>query len=201
MFGLIHGCLEHALRKEELHILILGLDKAGKTTLLEKMKEMHGLPGLEWDKILPTVGLNVGRIEAHNSLLIFWDLGGQVGLRSIWDKYYDEAHAVVYVVDAADEERIFESKAALAKVLGHRDLVSAPLLVLANKQDLPGSMGPAAVASELGLSDVDTRPHRVQPVSAHHGVGITDGLQWIVNAVKSSPRLSLLRRRARGQQA
>lgn len=134
MFGLLHGCLEHALRKEEIHILILGLDKAGKTTLLEKMKELHGLPGLEWDKILPTVGLNVGRIEAHNCLLIFWDLGGQVGLRSIWDKYYDEAHAVVYVVDAADEERMFESKDALSQVLGHRDLVSAPLLVLANKQ-------------------------------------------------------------------
>lgn len=78
MFSLLHGCLEYALRKEELHILILGLDKAGKTTLLEKIKELHGLPGLEWDKILPTVGLNVGRIEWHNCLLIFWDLGGQV---------------------------------------------------------------------------------------------------------------------------
>jgi ADP-ribosylation factor related protein 1 len=136
MFGLFHGCLERVLRKEELHILILGLDKAGKTTLLEKMKELHGLPGLEWDKILPTVGLNVGRIEAHNCLLIFWDLGGQVGLRSIWDKYYDEAHAIVYVVDAADSDRLHESKAALDKVLGHRDLNGAPLLVFANKQVL-----------------------------------------------------------------
>lgn len=198
MFGLIHGCLEHALRKEELHILILGLDKAGKTTLLEKMKEMHGLPGLEWDKILPTVGLNVGRIEAHNCLLIFWDLGGQVGLRSIWDKYFDEAHAIVFVVDAADADRLHESKAALDKVLGHRDLNGAPLLVLANKQDLAGSLGPSGVANELGLGKVDTRPHRVQPVSAHHGMGILEGLQWIVTAVKASSRLSLLRKRARG---
>ena len=134
MFGLIYGLMEHVLRKEELHILILGLDKAGKTTLLEKMKEMHGLPGLEWDKILPTVGLNVGRIDMFNVLLIFWDLGGQVGLRTIWDKYYDEAHAVVFVVDAADDGRLQDCKAALDKVLGHRDLVSAPLLVLANKQ-------------------------------------------------------------------
>lgn len=134
MFGLAYGCLEQALRKEELHILILGLDRAGKTTVLEKMKEMHGMPGLEWDKILPTVGLNVGRIDAHGCLLIFWDLGGQVGLRTIWDKYYDEAHAVVYVVDAADADRLETAKAALDTALGHRDLVSAPLLVLANKQ-------------------------------------------------------------------
>lgn len=134
MFGLIHGCLELALRKEELHILILGLDAAGKTTLLEKIKQLHGIPGLEWDKILPTVGLNVGRIEAHNCMMIFWDLGGQVGLRSIWDKYYDEAHAIVYVVDSADAARMAASKAALDEVLGHRDLAYAPLLVLANKQ-------------------------------------------------------------------
>lgn len=137
MFGLLHGCLEHVLKKEELHILILGLDAAGKTTLLEKMKQLHGIPGLEWDKILPTVGLNVGRIEAYNCMLIFWDLGGQVGLRSIWDKYYDEAHAVVYVVDSADADRLAESKAALDKVLGHPDLAYAPLMVLANKQVRP----------------------------------------------------------------
>ena len=54
------------------NILILGLDAAGKTTLLEKIKQLHGIPGLEWDKILPTVGLNVGRIEAHNCMMIFW---------------------------------------------------------------------------------------------------------------------------------
>jgi len=134
MFGLCWGLAEHLLKKEELHLLVLGLDGAGKSTLVEKMKEMHGLPGLEWDKILPTVGLNVGRIDACNALLIFWDLGGQVGLRSIWDKYFDEAHGVVFVVDAADAARLADSKAALDKVLGHRDLVSAPLLVLANKQ-------------------------------------------------------------------
>lgn len=65
-------------------------------------------------------------------------------------------------------------------------------------QDLAGSLGPSGIASELGLGKVDTRPHRVQPVSAHHGMGILDGLQWIVTAVKSSSRLSLLRKRARG---
>jgi hypothetical protein len=65
-------------------------------------------------------------------------------------------------------------------------------------QDLPGSLGPTEVSDELGLGKVDTRPHRVQPVSAHHGMGIAEGIQWLVHAVKSSPRLSLLRRRLRG---
>ena len=137
------------MRKEELHILILGLDAAGKTTLLEKVKQMHGIPGLEWDKILPTVGLNVGRIEAYNCMIIFWDLGGQVGLRSIWDKYYDEAHAIVYVVDSADGARLAESKKALDAVLGHPDLSYAPLLVLANKQVRLGSLHVMTASSTL----------------------------------------------------
>lgn len=47
------------------------------------------------------VGLNVGRLEVNGQSMVFWDLGGQTGLRSIWDKYYDESHAVVFVVDAA----------------------------------------------------------------------------------------------------
>lgn len=54
--------------------------------------------GLDPGKILPTVGLNVGRLEASNQPMVFWDLGGQSGLRSIWAKYYSESHAVIYVV-------------------------------------------------------------------------------------------------------
>jgi ADP-ribosylation factor related protein 1 len=118
------------------------VDKAGKTTLLERLKTMYGdLPGTDPDKILPTVGLNVGRMQvpacrqhcqpcsplnarpvlgavharlqhgtclrlfaamqAHQAPLIFWDLGGQAGLRSIWDKYYAESHAILYVVDSS----------------------------------------------------------------------------------------------------
>jgi ADP-ribosylation factor related protein 1 len=77
MFGLLAGLWEYCFRKDELHVLILGVDKAGKTTLLEKMKTMFtDYMGLEPDKILPTVGLNVGRIEAFKAKLIFWDLGG-----------------------------------------------------------------------------------------------------------------------------
>ena len=79
---------------------------AGKTTLLERLKTIYtDFPGLEADKILPTVGLNVGRLEAMKSALMFWDLGGQTGLRSIWDKYYLESHAIIYVVDASAPQR------------------------------------------------------------------------------------------------
>jgi ADP-ribosylation factor related protein 1 len=85
MFTLLYGLFEYLFRREEFHILILGLDKAGKTNVLERLKTIFThLIGLDPGKILPTVGLNVGRLEAFNYHLIFWDLGGQSGLRSIW---------------------------------------------------------------------------------------------------------------------
>lgn len=138
MFSLLYGFWEYIFRKEEFRILVVGIDKAGKTTLLEKLKSLYsGLPGLDPDKILPTVGLNVGRVEAHNSLLVFWDLGGQAGLRPIWDKYYSDSHGLVFTVDSSQPERFAEAKDALERALGSRDLFGAPILVFANKQVRP----------------------------------------------------------------
>ena len=78
----------------------------GKTTLLERLKTNYtGFPGLEPEKVLPTVGLNVGRLKALNADFMFWDLGGQSGLRSIWDKYYSDSHAILFVVDSSDPQR------------------------------------------------------------------------------------------------
>ncbi|KDO60040.1 hypothetical protein CISIN_1g028776mg [Citrus sinensis] len=121
MFSLFYGLWKYIFTKTEFHVLILGIDKAGKTTLLEKLKSVYSnVEGLPPDRIVPTVGLNIGRIEVSNSKLVFWDLGGQPGLRSIWEKYYEEAHAVVFVIDAACPSRFEDSKTALGKFFGMR---------------------------------------------------------------------------------
>ncbi|KAG4182357.1 hypothetical protein ERO13_A09G040865v2 [Gossypium hirsutum] len=137
MFSLFYGLWKYLFSKTEFHVLILGIDKAGKTTLLEKLKSVYSnLAGVPPDRIVPTVGLNIGRIGVSNTKFVFWDLGGQPGLRSIWEKYYEEAHAVIFVIDAACPSRFEDSKSALEKVLRHEDLQGAPLLILANKQKL-----------------------------------------------------------------
>lgn len=88
-----------------------GVDHAGKTTVLEHMKALfQHIEPLAPEKIPPTVGLNIGRMEVGRVKLIFWDLGGQLGLRSIWEKYFAEVHGLIYVIDAADEHRFDESR-------------------------------------------------------------------------------------------
>jgi ADP-ribosylation factor related protein 1 len=186
-FTLLYGLIEYIFRKDEYHVLILGVDKAGKTNVLERLKTVFTpVVGLDPGKILPTVGLNVGRLDAAGQSFVFWDLGGQSGLRSIWDKYYEESHAVVFVVDAASRNRFQESKAALEGVLDHRQLVGAPLLVMANKQDLENAACAQEVSDVYGLGRVNNRLVKVIPVCAYTGQGLKEGVEWLSEQIKKS---------------
>jgi ADP-ribosylation factor related protein 1 len=100
------------------NILILGLDNAGKSTLLEMIKSLYSTTLFQPENIQPTIGQNIGRItvgETVKLVLAFWDLGGQEGLRNIWEEYYRESDALIFVVDATDRGRIEECKNALGK--------------------------------------------------------------------------------------
>ncbi|KAL9253633.1 ADP-ribosylation factor-related protein [Drosera capensis] len=165
-------------------------------TLLEKLKDLYlNLEGLPPDRIVPTVGLNIGRIEVGNTKLVFWDLGGQPGLRSIWEKYYEEAHAVIYVVDSNCPSRFEDSKSALEKVLRHQDLQGAPLLILANKQDLPGAVTAEELARYLDLKKLDEMVYMFEGVSAYEGRGIKESINWLVEEMERSKRTEILRSR------
>lgn len=120
MFSLVSGCIEYLTRKQEINLLIVGLDGAGKTTLLEGLKAAFTEGGVATapNRILPTVGLNLARFQVGTMPVIAWDLGGAQTLRSIWEKYYKETHAVIYVVDAANVERIEEAKNVMDGLLG-----------------------------------------------------------------------------------
>ncbi|CAN1267304.1 ADP-ribosylation factor-related protein 1 [Linum perenne] len=210
MFSLFYGMYKHMFSKTEFHVLILGIDKAGKTTLLEKLKTVYSnSEGLPPDRIVPTVGLNIGRLEVSNSKLVFWDLGGQIGLRSIWEKYYEEAHAVIFVVDAACPSRFEDSKSALEKVLRHDDLQGAPVLILANKQDLPDAVTTDELGRYLDPKKLDERVSMYEAVSAYDGdklliltvekkcsLGIKGSLEWLVESMERSKRTETLKLRA-----
>jgi len=193
MFSLFFGLYQYLFETPERNVVIVGLDAAGKTTLLEKSKSIFsGADGIPASQIVPTVGMNIGRMEAHGVRFLFWDLGGQRGLRSIWAEYFSEAHAIIFVVDAAAEGRFGEARAELDQLLASPDLRGAPLLVLLNKSDLlPASYLTSQLEASLGLGEAGgagaeggtPREYRVQAVSALRGDGVESGILWLSGVV------------------
>eukprot|EP00607_Mallomonas_marina_P002261 CAMPEP_0182438908 /NCGR_PEP_ID=MMETSP1167-20130531/86098_1 /TAXON_ID=2988 /ORGANISM="Mallomonas Sp, Strain CCMP3275" /LENGTH=213 /DNA_ID=CAMNT_0024632459 /DNA_START=278 /DNA_END=918 /DNA_ORIENTATION=+ len=118
-----------------------------KLPLLERIKTQFGpTPGLSPDKIPPTVGMNLAKIVYKGAQVIFWDLGGQSKMRVMWEKYYQEADAVVYVVDSQDLDRLEEAKLAYDATCDHDELALVPIFTFANKQDLEDAMSPGDLA-------------------------------------------------------
>lgn len=188
MYTLLHGFYKYLTQKDEFCVLILGLDNAGKTTYLEcsKAKFKKNYKGINPSKITTTVGLNIGSIDVHRVSLNFWDLGGQTELQSLWDKYYAECHAIIYIVDSSDRERMDESKKTFEKMICNENLAGIPLLILANKQDIPDCMGVRDVKPIFNQNAhlIGRRDFMVMPISALTGDGIDEGIQWLVESIQ-----------------
>mmetsp|Transcript_40612 Transcript_40612/g.70967 ORF Transcript_40612/g.70967 Transcript_40612/m.70967 type:complete len:194 (-) Transcript_40612:254-835(-) len=189
MFSLIAGFWNYFFSKTEVNILILGLDYAGKTTILEQVKGMYGRkPGISPDKIPPTIGLNIGKFEISNCKVTIWDLGGQVRMRSIWDKYYKDTHGMIFVIDSVDISRFEEAKLAFDSLLNHPNLSEVPMMLVANKQDLPNAIHTEDVGVNFEVHVIKQRPIRVQSMSGLTKQGISEGMSWIVEESERNAR-------------
>merc|ERR1712014_420628 len=151
------------LRKQEMRILMLGLDAAGKTTILYKLKLGEVIT------TIPTIGFNVEAVEYKNINFTVWDVGGQDKIRRLWRHYYQNTQGVIFVVDSNDRERIDDSsgsdnsaKEELHRMLAEDELRDAVLLVFANKQDLPNAMSVNEVTERLGLNQLRNRQWYIQ---------------------------------------
>ena len=159
-------------------ILMVGLDAAGKTTVLTRLKLNETV------NTIPTIGFNVDTIEYKNLTMTMWDLGGQDKIRRLWPHYYEGNDALIYVVDSADPERIDESAEELHRLLSDDNLNRIPLLVLANKQDLPGSFSATDICEKLHLDKTAGRDWFVQSAVATTGNGLFEGLDWLARNMK-----------------
>ncbi|CBY35519.1 unnamed protein product [Oikopleura dioica] len=191
MYTLLSGAYRHYFQKDEYCILILGLDDAGKTTFLEQTKtkfnqEYRGMP---LNKITTTVGLNIGKVTTQGVKLMFWDLGGQEELQSLWDKYFSDCHGVIFIVDSADPDRLLESKRAFDQVLSFSTLDSAPLLILGNKQDISVKTGGGSLKHAFHdcSNRIGSRDCMIRPCSGLTGAGVTEGIEWMAKCVKLNP--------------
>ncbi|CAJ1357953.1 unnamed protein product, partial [Effrenium voratum] len=168
--------------KQERKIVMIGLDAAGKTTVLYRLKLNEVL------MTIPTIGFNVETVEYRNIRFTVWDIGGQDIIRPLWRHYFLGSHAMIFVVDSSDHKRIQEAREELWTMLKDHDFpAQAPVLILANKQDLPEAMSQKEVSEQLGLHEL-RRPWMVQPSCAPKGEGLFEGLNWLSKAMAQRDR-------------
>lgn len=165
--------------KKEMRILMVGLDAAGKTTILYKLKLG------EIVTTIPTIGFNVETLEFKNISFTVWDVGGQDKIRPLWRHYFQNTQGLIFVVDSNDRERIGEAKEELMRMLAEDELREAVLLVFANKQDLPNALNSAEITEKLGLHELSRRNWFIQATCATQGNGLYEGLDWLANQLKS----------------
>eukprot|EP00117_Sycon_ciliatum_P030364 scpid104382/ scgid23959/ ADP-ribosylation factor 1 len=163
--------------KKDCRILMVGLDAAGKTTILYKMKLG------EIVTTIPTIGFNVETVEYKNISFTVWDVGGQDKIRPLWRHYYQNTQGLIFVVDSNDRDRVGEAKEELQKMLAEDELRDAVLLVFANKQDLPNAMPIAEMSDKLGLGALRHRKWNIQATCATTGDGLYEGLDWLSSNV------------------
>merc|ERR1712088_205371 len=152
--------------KKQMRILMVGLDAAGKTTIL----------------------FNVETVEYKNISFTVWDVGGQDKIRPLWRHYFQNTQGLIFVVDSNDRERIGEARDELMRMLGEDELREAVLLVFANKQDLPNAMNAAEITDKLGLHSLRNRNWYIQATCATSGDGLYEGLDWLSNQLKNAQR-------------
>ncbi|XP_014673527.1 PREDICTED: ADP-ribosylation factor-like protein 1 [Priapulus caudatus] len=177
--GAFFSIFKNLFGSREMRILILGLDGAGKTTILYRLQVGEVVT------TIPTIGFNVEQVTYNNLKFQVWDLGGQTSIRPYWRCYYSNTDAIIYVVDSADRDRMGISKQELVAMLEEDELKSAKLLVLANKQDVDGCMKVTEVADALGLNMLKTRTYQIYKTSAIKGEGLTEAMDWLANALQN----------------
>ncbi|CAI5765143.1 ADP-ribosylation factor 3 [Podarcis lilfordi] len=179
MGNIFGNLLKSLIGKKEMRILMVGLDAAGKTTILYKLKLG------EIVTTIPTIGFNVETVEYKNISFTVWDVGGQDKIRPLWRHYFQNTQGLIFVVDSNDRERVNEAREELMRMLAEDELRDAVLLVFANKQDLPNAMNAAEITDKLGLHSLRHRNWYIQATCATSGDGLYEGLDWLANQLKN----------------
>lgn len=160
-----------------LHVVVIGLDSAGKTSLLYRLKLQ------EFVKTIPTKGFNTEKVRvpvgASRSICFqVWDVGGQEKLRPLWKSYTRRTDGMVFVVDSTEQERMEEARVELHKITRTSENQGVPVLILANKQDSASALAVSEVEKLLAVHELSACTlHHAQGCSAVDGRGLQPGLE------------------------
>ena len=177
--GLLTILKKMKLKEKEMRILMLGLDNAGKTTILKRFN------GEDINTISPTLGFNIKTLEHNNYKLNVWDVGGQKSLRSYWRNYFESTDGVIWVVDSSDRLRMNDCKNELHSLLLEERLAGATLLIFANKQDINGSLTSEEIEELLELKKITTHHWFIFGCSAVSGNNLVTGIDTFISDISS----------------
>lgn len=181
--GIIEYFVKRTRRKSTgCNVIFLGLDGAGKSSLL------NFLSGESNTTVSPpTQGFLIKNLKIGNFKVHAFDVGGQDHVRPYWRQYYSGAGGIVFVIDASDYERLQEAYDVLQEILEEDKLRGTPVLIFANKQDLMDRASTETIKNALDLEqyEIGDRPlrWRIQSCSAVTGVGVLEGLEWLLQVM------------------
>lgn len=134
---------------------------------------------------IPTIGFNVETVSPVKGVTFtVWDVGGQEKIRALWQHYFANSQGLLFIVDSADAARMAEAGDELFSIIKSPDMRGVPVVVVANKQDLPGALSTSQVADQLGLDQVRDRKWHVQGACAKTGDGIYEAMGEMARLVK-----------------
>lgn len=174
----LHTYLFSGWGSDPVRVILIGLDAAGKTTFLYKVHSGEIIT------TIPTIGFSVETLRVQKAEITCWDVGGCDKIRPLWRHYTDSSAAVVMFIDSNDRDRMYDAKQELDLFLRDVTMVGVPLLVVANKQDLPRAASVEEVINYLSLRDIVGHEWSIIPTSVASGVGVSEILTWIKRAAK-----------------
>lgn len=168
------GWLRSLFWKQEMELTLIGLQEAGKTTLL------HAICGDVQEDTIPTVGLNTRKVTKGKVSIKLWDLGGQPRFRQMWERYCRGASAIVMVVDSANQTTLQAASKELHELMSKPSLAGIPVLVLGNKNDLEGALTVQDLIDAMDLKSLQGREICCYSISAkkHNNIDVT--LEWLI---------------------
>ncbi|KAL0483916.1 ADP-ribosylation factor-like protein [Acrasis kona] len=161
-------------KKKKVKIVCCGLDNSGKTTIINSLKAKKA----QVADVTPTVGFSVEEFEKENLLFSVFDMSGQGKFRNLWESFYDDINAVVFVIDAADRVRMTVAKNELDLLL-EKEKKNIPILFFANKQDIQGSLSAQECSDVMGLGEIKDRSFNIVGTNALKNTGIDVGVKWL----------------------
>ncbi|TYZ62670.1 hypothetical protein PybrP1_002849 [[Pythium] brassicae (nom. inval.)] len=165
------------IKKTQVRILVVGLDNSGKTTLVNHLKPKKS----QAREVVPTIGFQVEEFTKANLNFTVFDMSGQSRYRNLWENYYSDVQAIIYVLDSTDSIRMCVAKDELEQLVEHKELSGKkiPILFFANKMDLSSALTPVECMEHLELDKLTGKSWHMTASNAITGRGVEEGIAWL----------------------